>query len=975
MTVTQNENKIQGFQTLNIQHVFSSPNVHPFDEIKWERQTAEITDDRGKVIFKQENVEVPSTWSPLAVKIAVSKYFYGEQNTKERETSIKQLIHRVCRTISDWGLEDGYFTQEEAEIFYKELCWLCVNQCGAFNSPVWFNIGIGQQYGIRQLDDKLVYCLNKETNQITKGDPYSHGQASACFIISVKDSIEDIWKAVADSAKLFKYGSGVGADWSSLRSTKETLTGGGKPSGPVSFMRVQDSTGGTIKSGGKTRRSAIMQTLRCWHPDILEFVNAKSNEEKKVWALIEQGYDPSFNGEAYGSVSFQNVNQSVRATDDFMKAATEGKDYDLLSAKDRKPIGKLNAAEVLRKIAEGTHICGDPGLQFEDTIQHWHTLPNTGPINSSNPCCVTGDTLIAVADGRLAVPIKELVGTEVPVYTHDHSRNKTTVRLMWNIGVKRKNVPIYKITLDDGSSFKATDDHPVMIRSGAYQLVKDLKPGTSVMPFHLKVNKLGKNSSKRYCYWTGEKWIPQYIAVWKYFNGQRPVGFHVHHKDFNPLNDLISNFELLTQEAHLEVHRKSMLGDNNPARRLMNDEWRKNLSKSSSGERNGNFGRTYSPEVRLKMKSKARLRWSNPEEHEKHKIRVNKWIAEKRERGEPVGPIKRKPWLTLCCPVCRNTFVTDSDIRIYCSKKCAGKEVGKKVASALKGRPIPQEIKDKLRLKGKARGLSRASELAKIAHKNSILKFARFLFDKGIIPTFESWDLCRKQYLPESGLKKVPMVTTLTQRFESEDDLKEQAQLFNHKVVSVEFYGNEDVYDGTVEETHNFAIFTSSKQSDLSEKHLDYSGLFIHNSEYMSIDDSPCNLASLNLMKFTKTSGEFDVERFKSAVKVFITAQDILVSNAGYPNEAIARNAIDFRQLGLGYSNLGALLMSSGLAYDSDEARNLAGSITALMHLEAYNHSSRLAASIGAFSGFEVNRQPMLKVMKQHLDAALSVNR
>jgi ribonucleoside-diphosphate reductase alpha chain len=180
-------------------------------------------------------------------------------------------------------------------------------------------------------------------------------------------------------------------------------------------------------------------------------------------------------------------------------------------------------------------------------------------------------------------------------------------------------------------------------------------------------------------------------------------------------------------------------------------------------------------------------------------------------------------------------------------------------------------------------------------------------------------------------------------------------------------------YDGTVEETHNFAIFTSSKQSDLSEKHLDYSGLFIHNSEYMSIDDSPCNLASLNLMKFTKTSGEFDVERFKSAVKVFITAQDILVSNAGYPNEAIARNAIDFRQLGLGYSNLGALLMSSGLAYDSDEARNLAGSITALMHLEAYNHSSRLAASIGAFSGFEVNRQPMLKVMKQHLDAALSV--
>ena len=191
---------------------------------------------------------------------------------------------------------------------------------------------------------------------------------------------------MSESARLFKYGSGVGADWSKLRSTSEKLSGGGQPSGPVSFMRVQDATGGTIKSGGKTRRAAIMQTLKCWHPDILEFVTAKQDEERKAWALIEEGYDGSFNGPAYGSVAFQNVNQSVRSTDVFMDAAVKGEKMQLLAAKGGEPVGEMDARDLLYKISEGTHVCGDPGMQYEDTIQKWHTVKNSGPINSSNPC-------------------------------------------------------------------------------------------------------------------------------------------------------------------------------------------------------------------------------------------------------------------------------------------------------------------------------------------------------------------------------------------------------------------------------------------------------------------------------------------------------------------------------------------------------------------------------------------------------------
>ncbi len=387
----QNETLHQG---LKVERVFSEDSKDPFDSVTFELRTAAIKNHKGEAIFEQKDVEFPVTWSQLATNVVSSKYFYGDlkyagQDPAKggREHSLKQLIHRVTRTIADWGHEQHYFASAaDANRFYDELTWLCVNQYAAFNSPVWFNVGLHHQYGVRDTGEKTIYAWNAETNRVNEVDPYERPQASACFIISVEDSIDDIWQLMSESARLFKYGSGVGADWSKLRSTKEKLSGGGQPSGPVSFMRVQDATGGTIKSGGKTRRAAIMQTLKCWHPDILEFVTAKQEEEKKAWALIEEGYDGSFNGPAYGSVAFQNVNQSVRSTDVFMEAAVKGQKMDLLAAKGGEAVDQIDARELLYKISEGTHVCGDPGMQYEDTIQKWHTVKNSGPINSSNPC-------------------------------------------------------------------------------------------------------------------------------------------------------------------------------------------------------------------------------------------------------------------------------------------------------------------------------------------------------------------------------------------------------------------------------------------------------------------------------------------------------------------------------------------------------------------------------------------------------------
>jgi ribonucleoside-diphosphate reductase alpha chain len=374
---------------LAIRRLFTADGRNPFDAMTWEKRKASIADDKGQTIFEQDGVEVPSSWSQLATNVVASKYFYGAHGSPEREFSLRQLVGRVTRTIADWGLADGLFASPaDAEAFHDELSFLCLNQYGSFNSPVWFNCGLYQQYRVGRASAAGNFHCDKRTGEVRRAaSQYEYPQCSACFIQSVKDSMDSIMELARSEAMLFKFGSGTGTDLSTLRSARERLSGGGTPSGPLSFLKVYDAIASVVKSGGKTRRAAKMNTLKCWHPDIKEFIEAKTLEERKAWAMIEQGYSGSFNGEAYGSVSFQNENLSVRVTDAFLQAVEKDQEWRTHLVTDpSKPGPAYRARDLMRWIAEGTWTCGDPGVQYEDTINRWHTCKADGPINSSNPC-------------------------------------------------------------------------------------------------------------------------------------------------------------------------------------------------------------------------------------------------------------------------------------------------------------------------------------------------------------------------------------------------------------------------------------------------------------------------------------------------------------------------------------------------------------------------------------------------------------
>jgi len=382
------ETTIEASETMGLkaERYFSTPGVHPFEQLEWEKRLAKITGDNGQAIFEQDSIEVPTSWSQLATKVVASKYFYGDAESGQRENSVKQLVHRVCKTIADRGRKDGYFTtDEEAETFYNELAWLCVNQYGSFNSPVWFNVGLLDVYNVAGGKHNFHWDPQRK-EAVACENSYEYPQSSACFIQSVKDSMEDIMRLATSEAMLFKHGSGTGTDLSTLRSSKEKLSGGGKPSGPLSFMRVYDQIAAVIKSGGKTRRAAKMQSLKVDHPDIKEFITSKTEEEKKAWALIEAGYDGDYNNQAYNSVMFQNSNLSVRVTDEFMQAVEKDAIWTTHAVTTGEKMDEHSARELMDLIAEGTRICGDPGLQYHSMVNRWHTCPNSGPINASNPC-------------------------------------------------------------------------------------------------------------------------------------------------------------------------------------------------------------------------------------------------------------------------------------------------------------------------------------------------------------------------------------------------------------------------------------------------------------------------------------------------------------------------------------------------------------------------------------------------------------
>src|SRR5256885_3162445 len=383
---------------LKFERYFTPPGAHAYDLIEWERRTAAITSEKGQIIFEQKDVEVPRSWSQLAINVVAQKYFRGSPGSPERETSVRQIIDRVVETLAKWGREGGYFaTEEDAGNWSEELRYLLVTQHASFNSPVWFNIGV----------------------------PGRQQQASACFINAVNDSMESILDLVKTEGMLFKFGSGTGTNLSVLRSSREQLSGGGTASGPVSFMKGYDSFAGSIKSGGTTRRAAKMVILNADHPDVMDFIHSKAEEEKKAWALIDAGYNVGFNvpGGAYDSVQFQNANHSVRVTDDFMRAVIDDKEWQTKAVVDGRTIDTYKARDMWREVGHAARDCGDPGLPFHSTIPDWNVVPTTGPVHATNPC----SEVVFLADTACNLPALNLMKFQGGEGTFDVERLQRAV--------------------------------------------------------------------------------------------------------------------------------------------------------------------------------------------------------------------------------------------------------------------------------------------------------------------------------------------------------------------------------------------------------------------------------------------------------------------------------------------------------------------------------------------------------------------
>ncbi|MDE3201400.1 MAG: vitamin B12-dependent ribonucleotide reductase [Acidobacteriota bacterium] len=365
---------------------FSKEGVSPYDEVQWDLRTALITDSKGNTIFEQKNVEVPLDWSMTATNIVASKYLHGQIGTPERETGVRQLVSRVVETVTVWGMRTGYFaTDDDARVFHDELAHMLLTQKVAFNSPVWFNVGCDR---LEPNSDGKSWHWDAPSGGVKfEATGYKNPQCSACFINAVEDSLDSILTLAKTEGMLFKWGSGTGTNLSAIRGSMEQLSGGGVASGPLSFMRGFDAFAGVIKSGGKTRRAAKMVILNADHPDIVDFIECKAKEEAKAFTLIRAGYDGSGpDSEAYSSIFFQNANNSVRVSDEFMRSYEQDGDYWTRTVKDKQPVKQYKARDIMQKIAESTWLCGDPGMQFDTTINKWHTSKNTARINASNPC-------------------------------------------------------------------------------------------------------------------------------------------------------------------------------------------------------------------------------------------------------------------------------------------------------------------------------------------------------------------------------------------------------------------------------------------------------------------------------------------------------------------------------------------------------------------------------------------------------------
>ena len=893
---------------LRFERYFTPVGGHAFDLVEWERRTAAITGEKGQSIFEQKDVEVPRSWSQLAINVVAQKYFRGSPGSADRETSVRQIIDRVVDTLLKWGREGGYFaTDEDAENWAQELRYLLVTQHASFNSPVWFNLGV----------------------------PGRSQQGSACFINSVHDSMESILDLAKTEGMLFKFGSGTGTNLSVLRSSKEQLSGGGTASGPVSFMKGYDSFAGSIKSGGTTRRAAKMVILNADHPDILDFIRSKAEEEKKAWALIEAGYNVGFNvpGGAYDSVQFQNANHSVRASDDFMRAVVDDQKWVTKAVVDGRVIDTYKARDLWKEIAEAAWVCGDPGLQFDTTIQDWNVVPNTGRINATNPC-FTGDTLVHTNKGLIA--FSELIdrvnqGEIFKVYTHDLTNpdqpndaiELTSPEAFMVTGYKE----VVRMRFSNGMEVRCTPNHRFFTLNRGYVRADQLTPQDGVLTlaqptpgvdarYDIPVATEAQLYREKGDHTSLPVELPQkWTAEFAHYLGWM-VGDGFVSERLEVAGTVYGSSE--DQELVLPAHRSLVAA--------MHAGFESRISQQANGTQQLRIGRKAFARffsalgVSTGRAAHKVLPWAifqAPPEIAAAFLRglfdADGCARDGGDKGRYVGLGSRSEELVRGVQRLLTSFGITS--RIYKQKRSAKPSVtyvrksGETVVYPSEGPGFDLRIT--------ARSLGRFAEMIGFSLKSKASRLEAMLQ--------------KEQYKTESS-----------------------ARLLDRTPDGVEL-----TYNLTEPRNHSYIV----------------NGLVVANcSEFVFVDDTACNLLSLNLMKFQAEDGTFDVDRFRRAVDVCFTGQEIIVSNASYPTPVIAKNSEALRPLGLGYANLGALLMSMGLAYDSDEGRRFAGAITAIMTGRAFAQSARMAQAKGPFSEFAKNREPMLRVMEKHRAAAYQVS-
>jgi ribonucleoside-diphosphate reductase alpha chain len=827
MSKTATSAQSTGLQGLAIERRFSSPGTHPFDEVEWEVRDAVIGDPADPA-FEQREVEFPKSWSQNATNIVAQKYFRGQLGSEQRERSVKQMIGRVAGTISAWGREGGYFaSDEDAVAFEAELTSILLNQKAAFNSPVWFNVGFEER-----------------------------PQASACFILSVEDNMESILDWNTKEGMIFRGGSGSGINLSKIRSSKEPLSKGGLASGPVSFMRGADAWAGTIKSGGKTRRAAKMVVLDVDHPDIEDFIWCKAKEEEKAAALRDAGFDMSIDGDGFTSIQYQNANNSVRVTDEFMEAVAADEDWQLTARTTGEPTKTLPARELMKQIADAAWRCADPGVQYDTIINRWHTCPESGRINASNPC-FPADARVHTTIGQ--IPFGELyeraqAGEEFRVYTHRATAEDPGVGVLASqpIAVMRNGVkPIVRLRFSDGRELRCTPNHRLWTTNRGYVPAEELTESDEVM----------LNDSP----------TPAVDASW-----QLPV----------KVEALAKSFSRGGSVAYQELPDRWSEGLGELSGHLVGDGWMTDVQTGwCYGGDDLEDGLADSHEGILE----ELIGGVSRQEMENGTVQLRAGSEAVREFFRGIGVTtaraheKRVPATVFAAPVevqaafLRGLFGADG-----CVSRKSGNRGYHYVGLGSRSEILLKDVQRMLSAFGVRGRIYRVSQ-----DKKARFSYTRKDGTRVQYGSRQGFDLRITGSDLERFAKAIGFSTP--RKAQALDVMLNETSRYSTKasvrLVGRDEDGQEQVYNLTEPVHHSYIV----------------DGLIAANcSEYMHVDDSACNLASLNLMKFRREDGSFDVEDFQHAVDIVFLAQEIIVGFSSYPTEEITANARAIRQLGLG---------------------------------------------------------------------------